>query len=380
MTHRLEVAHGIDALRSGHEWNELVASSAHASFFSSAEWIVAWWHDLVGEPELAVATVLDGDSIVAGAALARVRTPLYARLGMSVTTVVNAGSGVGAADHGGFPAVAGATPDALGVLWDWARDWHGDDPLVLRSLSPDAAITAQVAASLPAVDVQLCPRAVVPVGSDYNTIVAGWTKNRRKSIGKKVRAFASRGGTFEWVDEPARILELLPTLFDLHRTRRDDLGRSSRFGHDDASRRFHHRLVAASVPARGCWLQLATLDGAVVGALYGFRFDDVYSVYQSGWDPVVGDLSLGLVQYATAFRHVVEHGGRVFDMCRGDDPYKLRFATEVSRELTYARTAGIKGRLLGQRFRFDAARRARRRASTEREGVDVSELVGDGSG
>jgi CelD/BcsL family acetyltransferase involved in cellulose biosynthesis len=378
VAYRLEVVDGIDGLGPFAEWNRLVASSPGASFFQSAEWISAWWYELANHPEVAVARVVDDGELVAGAALGRVRLPLLQRFGITLGAVVNAGSVVGAADHCGFPIATGATADALERLWEWARDWRERDPLVLANLGPDAPIAPLAAATLRPVGTERCPVAVIPPDTTFDAIRAGWTKNRRKTIGKKLRDFEAAGGRFEWIDDPEAVTALLPTLFELHRARREDLEQGSRFGHDVANRAFHERLARTSTPASGCWIQLATLDARPVGALYGFRFGDTYSVYQSGWEPKLHDTSLGLIQYAEAYRSVVERGGQVFDMCRGDDAYKLRFATEVRVESTYLRARGVSGRILDARYRVDARRRARRRGgSVDGEPVDDTEPLRD---
>jgi CelD/BcsL family acetyltransferase involved in cellulose biosynthesis len=193
----------------------------------------------------------------------------------------------------------------------------------------------------------------------FRDVTASWTKNRRKTIGRRRREFAARGGELVWLDQPALVARALPHVFELHRVRRHSLGLPTGFGTTPNSRAFHERLAETDDETSGTWIQLARVGDEIVGALYGFRLGSTYSVYQSGWDPAWQDSSLGLVQYAAAFEHVVEHEGTCFDMCRGADAYKLRFATETKVEHSYIAPRTIAGHALRARLRLSSWRRER---------------------
>ena len=282
---------------------------------------------------------------------------------MAVRAVTNAGSGRGGADHGGFAVLPDAPGKAVDLLWRWALEWRPDHSLLLANLSRDSAITRLAAESLRPVDSEECPLVRIPPGASFDDVRSSWTKNRRKTIGKRQREFAAAGGRFEWLSDPKDVGRALPHVFALHARRRDELGLTTTFGADAESRAFHNQLAASSDEVSGCWVQLAQVGSDVVGGLYGFRLGTTYSVYQSGWDPAWSASSLGLVQYAEALHQVVDAGGTTFDMCRGADPYKLRFANEVAIEHSYARLRGISGLLLSARW---TARRARRRRTSTR--------------
>ncbi|HEY4440241.1 MAG TPA: GNAT family N-acetyltransferase [Candidatus Elarobacter sp.] len=55
-----------------------------------------------------------------------------------------------------------------------------------------------------------------------------------------------------------------------------------------------------------------------------------YGFYQSGFEPAFAALSPGNVMVAVAIRDAIEHGYRVFDFLRGDEPYKRAFADQVT--------------------------------------------------
>src|SRR5262249_12472241 len=96
---------------------------------------------------------------------------------------------------------------------------------------------------------------------------------------------------------------------------------SEAFDHPDLVA-FHERFSALALE-RG-WLRLfvLTLDGTPLAAFYGFRYGDVFSFYQSGFDPEYGSLSTGLVAMGLTIRRAIEEGASEFDFLHGEEAYK----------------------------------------------------------
>src|SRR5207245_43184 len=86
-------------------------------------------------------------------------------------------------------------------------------------------------------------------------------------------------------------------------------------------------LLAA--PDRG-WLRLSELrlDGRPAASLYGFRYRDTFSFYQSGFDPAYARDSVGLVTMGLAIRSAIEEGAAEYDLLHGDEAYKFQWARE----------------------------------------------------
>src|SRR5262249_22186868 len=145
------------------------------------------------------------------------------------------------------------------TLLEWARHWDDRRPLLLPNVAPDTALATQAARSFAVVDEHRCPSATVPPGASFDDVLATWTKNRRKSIRKKLAHFADAGGTFRWIAQPAEAVASLPQLFELHDRRRSALGRSSSFAATEANRAFHRRIASYADSHSGCWIQLATV-------------------------------------------------------------------------------------------------------------------------
>jgi CelD/BcsL family acetyltransferase involved in cellulose biosynthesis len=88
-----------------------------------------------------------------------------------------------------------------------------------------------------------------------------------------------------------------------------------------------HRAFAPVAVEQG-WLRLWFLevDGAVVAALYGFRYAGIESYYQAGRDPAWDHYRVGFVLLAHAIRQAADDGIREYRLLRGAEDYKLRFA------------------------------------------------------
>ncbi len=70
-------------------------------------------------------------------------------------------------------------------------------------------------------------------------------------------------------------------------------------------------------------------DDVPVAAAFGFEDDDTYYLYNSAYDPSVGDVSPGVVLVSMLIEQSITHGKSGFDFLKGDETYKFRLgATE----------------------------------------------------
>jgi CelD/BcsL family acetyltransferase involved in cellulose biosynthesis len=115
----------------------------------------------------------------------------------------------------------------------------------------------------------------------------------------------------------------LETLFALHNARWS--GTTSVFS---GARVAMHRELARRALERG-WLRLRLLelDDRPVAATYGLRVGDAEWYYQAGRDPAFDRASVGSVLFAASIRAACEEGAREYRMLRGDQRYKLSWAT-----------------------------------------------------
>ena len=55
-----------------------------------------------------------------------------------------------------------------------------------------------------------------------------------------------------------------------------------------------------------------------------FDYRNTVHLYNSGYDPEYGSLSVGLISKVMCIRDSIERGKRKFDFMKGDEPYKHR--------------------------------------------------------
>jgi CelD/BcsL family acetyltransferase involved in cellulose biosynthesis len=123
----------------------------------------------------------------------------------------------------------------------------------------------------------------------------------------------------------------LGRLIELHEARWRERGGAGAF-YSAAHVAFHQELTQRALD-RG-WLRLfeLRLDGRAAASLYGFRYADTFSFYQSGFDPHYAKDSVGLVMMGLAIKSAIEEGAAEYDLLHGDESYKRQWAG-TAREL-----------------------------------------------
>lgn len=191
-------------------------------------------------------------------------------------------------------------------------------------------------------------------------------KNQRYKLSKLRRQVLETGrAEIEYVDA-----ETAPTfaedLFALHRTR---WRRRLLPGVFVGRRRqdFHREILATPIASAA---RLKTM-GRTVGVVYCLRAGTGLYYYQAGFDPEFGDLSPGTLLLAESVRRAMDEGARIFDMMRGDEPYKRNWKpTAVYRNLRLMLPGEGLRRHAGQAFNRRAAElESRLRARFEGKGL-----------
>jgi CelD/BcsL family acetyltransferase involved in cellulose biosynthesis len=125
---------------------------------------------------------------------------------------------------------------------------------------------------------------------------------------------------------------------------------------------FHQR-VAGEFLRRGR-LRLHRLDvgGEPIAVIYCFRYGDVVSFYQTGYDARYGRYGPGRRIMAHAVASAIDEGARVFDFLRGDEPYKKGWGAESRHDDRILMPTSARGRaILAARGAVRLMRRLRRR-------------------
>lgn len=158
----------------------------------------------------------------------------------------------------------------------------------------------------------------IALAADFETYVQGLGKKERHELRRKLRRFESAPGTsFRWAKDHERPA-VLDRFFALHRLSKGD---KAAFMTDSTEAFF--RDVADALAAAG-WLRLGVVraydqDAAV---LFAFAYGDTLALYNAAYDPALGSLSLGIASHAFAVRDAIAQGFKIYDLLRGDEPYK----------------------------------------------------------
>ncbi|PZC48400.1 MAG: Acetyltransferase involved in cellulose biosynthesis, CelD/BcsL family, partial [Chloroflexi bacterium] len=86
--------------------------------------------------------------------------------------------------------------------------------------------------------------------------------------------------------------------------------------------RFFRRIARAMGEAGYLKLFFMEIDGQRVAAVWCFDMGNVRYLYNSGFNPAFGHLSVGLLLKAFCLKDAIETGMDYFDFLRGDERYK----------------------------------------------------------
>ncbi len=322
------------AERHAEAWRELAASLPWSSYFSTPDWQLTWWEVLGRDRAGRVAVWPGDDGLDAVVGLARDR--LHRRLPRVIGPVVPLGSGAGAADHLGWLVRPGRRDDVR----RWLAKEVGRRTVLLPATDRDSG-SPDLLPGLRPIETTPCPRVTLaeplPTGSS----------KLRKQLRYDERRLADDGVGFSWVPPGEVTAATLDDLLRLHAARADDQGWATTFTAE--RRRFHLALMERGSPGCGPAAVVARRGDEVVGVLYGFRWGDTFSYYQTGWDEAYARRGLGTVLVAVAMREAYSDRCAVLDFLRGAEPYKYRFGAEDREDVTWLRGRGPLARVLRSR-------------------------------
>ena len=316
------------------EWEGLLQRSPSANVFSSFEWMESCWAFRPPGTRPFLLKLYAGGTLVGLVALRR----RGGRGGPMVLEPIGLGGGWWA-DYldplcaSGYEE--GVLRSALACL-EQRRDWDLFDWPELPSESPTAKCFGRVASGK-VVQAASSPCYTVELPASWPEYLQRLSGNTRSTLERKTRKLERELGAFAPVGSSGELGETIAAMRSLQ-DRRWSPGQR-------AEREHYFRFVADLAPrlhGRG-WLDLWALraEGRLVSSILSFRFRQTVSFYLLAFDPDPrwSRYSVGLLAVAHALRQAIAERFRVFDLLRGDDAYKLRFAAHrrLNRRLQLAR-------------------------------------------
>jgi CelD/BcsL family acetyltransferase involved in cellulose biosynthesis len=303
------------------EWQALLPATAANTVFSTPQWLGTWWQ-VFGKDRPLHLVAFRQDGLLMGLA------PLMRSAEDGRRCVCFIG-GVDVSDYfdilvrqGHEAATLSAFLDHIDSLSDWdVVDLHSvRDGAPSLTLLPDLARARGYAVSVKQEDV--CP--IIQLPDTWDAYLESLSKKDRHELRRKLRRLDSEApGQWSWrtVSDAAELPQALADFFDLHA--KSGPGKA---GFWDQSRQAFFEANARAMLAAG-WLHLSFLElnGSRAAAIYAYDYDDAMGLYNSGYDPAQGYLSVGVLLVALGVQEAIAAGKRRFDFLRGSEPYKYAF-------------------------------------------------------
>ena len=366
MALHLRVIESYEDLRaSAAKWSELL-QGAGGTVFLTPQWITSWCAALDGKAKPAVVVAEDGTGRWRGL-LPMARTTLpWGPVRLKVTDF--AGAQVTTSDH---LALVAAPPDADAV-WECMRPWLESEARstdVLRFSGMDDGLMAtrvRALGELPGWQVRGPVLGMTPflgLPNTYEEYEKGLSANRRQQLRRLNRRLHDQGEPvrFRTNDHVRPLDDVITDMTRLHSALWESRGLPGTLN-QPAMQRFVRLFCHAAHEAGWLRLHQLYLGERMVAAILVFHWGHTACYYQSGWDLAFGQLHVGELLLAHSIRCAIEEHMTIYDLLRGDERYKERYATGSVTQVSYefaARPIG-KLRLLASSGRARLGRLVRR--------------------
>jgi len=320
-------------------WKALLASSAADTLFLDWDWMWTWWRHYGAGFRLHVLVARDGHGDVVGIApLKLVPKRHVAVLDATVAEFIGYGADV-TPEYLDFIVRRGLErPVTEAIL----RELCSDPTVKAFDLRPFSARSRNFeiarrfledGAGFVRVGLDSnCPIVYLP--GTWDEYVARKSRNYRKKIGEYERRVSREIAARRVETRTAEELDVhMRALVDLHRRRWR--GRTSAFRSREYIE-FHREFAGRLLESDRLRLSLLYDGDRAIAALYCFRHGRRWYYYQSGRDPDYDRFRPGLLMIHWAIRRAIEERMVAFDLLRGREAYKYRWAEDVSSNLRLA--------------------------------------------
>ncbi len=336
------------------QWDALVDRDPHATLFQRARWLARWEHDLAGKRRMRTRAMYRDGQLVG--VLVETRELLGLPSGPSELIRIAGGDEV--TDYLGPVAAPEDRADVvrayLTLLVESRGADGGWDELVLTGLAADAGwheLFATTAAELGLGVIEeavqdVCPR--VDLDGGFDGYLARLPGRMRQELVRKSRKLTRDAGPFS-VHEyaPSDVAQGIEDF--LVQVRSSEDSKAGFFGRPEMQQWFRtlageyaadgtlrvHRLDIGELNAAMTVSLVDTASGAADGAASsaadGAASDSasgagrMWGLYNSSFDPTLTALAPGMVLIWELIKQAAGEGCTVFDLLRGDEPYKYRF-------------------------------------------------------
>ena len=293
------------------EWCALLDRVAEPAPFMHPTWQRVWLEEFAEGREPLYLAVRDGGSLTGVAPLLRD--------GESLSFVGH----YSICDYMDFIVPPEGARDVFSALLDALREERWSE-IELRGLRPGSPALAELPALVQAagMTVECEDEAVAPrieLAASWDEYVASLGKKDRHELRRKIRRVQAAGELeMRAHTSPEAVEEHLPMLLRMMVESRADKANfmSEQMG------RFFHRMARAMAEEGLVRLYELELDAKPVASVLCFDQGGQFYLYNSGYDPELSGLAVGIVSKALCLMEAIDSGRHCFDFLRGHEAYK----------------------------------------------------------
>ena len=293
------------------QWRALLDGGRAAKVFQHPVWQQTWLEEFGGDRQPLLLSVRDGARLLAVAPLLREGTRLSLIGDHNIC------------DYMDFVMAQGQEEEALSALLDalQGEDWTELELRGLAAGSPTLVLLPSLAGAR-GLEVRVEREAVCPqldLPSTWEDYLARLGKKNRHELKRKIRRLYNTAVSVRLfaLRTPAEVGEGMDTFLQLMTLKSD----KAQFMTPQMERFFRRAAVALAEEGLVA-LYMLEMDGRRVASALCFEDENEVLLYNSGYDPELSYLSVGLISKALLLRSAIEGGRRHLDFLRGNEPYK----------------------------------------------------------
>jgi CelD/BcsL family acetyltransferase involved in cellulose biosynthesis len=292
-------------------WNDLCHKLNWGSVFVLPRWLKVWWQVFGGGSELYLFDVKEDKSVIGIA-------PLMVKEGKA--------SFIGSADvcdYMDFAIAPGKEQAFFTALLDKLRR-DGISELHLESLRYDSTVMTYLVdlAKAKGYEITVTQENVsldLDLPSTWDEYLRTLSPKQRRETGRRFRRLEEEGDinyrTFEEAEQ-----QVLDTFFKLMRASREDKAAFLTAQMESFFRSIAQTMAEAKMLRFG----ILEISAKPVAAVMCFDYNDKVYLYNSGYDPEYGILSVGLLSKLLSIKDSIERGRKSYDFLKGAEEYKYR--------------------------------------------------------
>jgi CelD/BcsL family acetyltransferase involved in cellulose biosynthesis len=303
-------------------WNDVLQKCDH-SVFSTWDWLSIWWKHFGNDKRLMILLAEEGNKLFG---IAPLMYSVHSMFGLRRGKIEFIGTP--SSDYNDF-IITEKKEECLRLFINHINNWPEKwDCIDLKEIPENAEYMPLLAKfSQKLTIIHKCP--YIPLPKSYDLFLKSLSHKLRKNLRVSLRKLEKDDPKVNFTDysDVQSSNKGMQIFFDLHQKRWISKGCSGVYAEEKA--RNFHLDIAKSFSQKG-WLGLYSLElsGRPVSAHYGFKYDQKFYSYLSGFDPAFYRYGIGKLLIAHVISQCIHQGLTEFDFLRGAEDYKNRWNTK----------------------------------------------------